>query len=57
MHVASADGEAKFWLRPAVELAVNHGLTDKDLRDAYEIIVARLQEILDAWNRHFDTDR
>lgn len=53
VHVATADAEAKFWLEPAVELAVNYGLSDRDLREASEIIVARRQEFLDAWNKHF----
>jgi len=25
VHVASSDGEAKFWLAPRLELAENHG--------------------------------
>jgi hypothetical protein len=54
VHVATSDGEAKFWLEPVVELAVNYGLSDKDVREAHEIIVERRQEILDAWNEHFD---
>ena len=53
MHVATAGAEAKFWLEPAVELAVNYDLSEKDIREAQDIIVARLQEILDAWNKHF----
>jgi hypothetical protein len=31
VHVASADGEAKFWLEPLGELARNQRLTDRDL--------------------------
>lgn len=29
VHVNHSDGEAKFWLEPAVELAQNFGLTAK----------------------------
>jgi hypothetical protein len=31
IHVQSADGEAKFWLEPTIELARNHLLTEQDL--------------------------
>jgi hypothetical protein len=34
VHVQSANGEAKFWLEPDVELDQNHGLGLKELRDA-----------------------
>lgn len=32
VHVHSADGEAKFWLEPRIELARNYGLPIKELR-------------------------
>jgi hypothetical protein len=41
------------WLEPEVEIAASYGMSDKDTRDAYEIIIDRLQEILDAWEHHF----
>lgn len=53
VHVDSADGEAKFWLEPLGELAVNHGLSQRDVREIQGIIEQRQQEIRDAWNRHF----
>ena len=31
VHAQSAEGEAKFWLEPAIELAVSYNLKDKDL--------------------------
>jgi hypothetical protein len=30
IHVESADGEAKFWLEPKIELARNHELSAQD---------------------------
>jgi hypothetical protein len=30
IHVQSADGEAKFWIEPEIELARNHKLTPQD---------------------------
>ncbi|MEA2373378.1 MAG: hypothetical protein QOH12_3772 [Solirubrobacteraceae bacterium] len=53
IHVSSADGEAKFWLNPSIELARNHGLADLDVRRAAEAIQRHEEEIRDAWIRHF----
>ena len=33
VHVNCDEGEAKFWLEPEIELAYNHKLTRKQLRD------------------------
>ena len=32
VHVHCADGEAKFWLEPLIELAQNYGLNDRQIR-------------------------
>ena len=32
VHVNHADGEAKFWLEPEIELAQNYGLNDRQIR-------------------------
>jgi hypothetical protein len=53
VHVAHPDGEAKFWLTPDVHLAVNIGLSQAQLRQAQAVVEAHLQEIQDAWVRHF----
>ena len=53
VHVAHPDGEAKFWLTPDVNLAVNIGLSPAQLRQAQAVVTAHLQEIEDAWRRHF----
>ena len=53
VHVAHPDGEAKFWLTPAVTLANHTGLSERQLRDAKGIVQAHLEEIENAWNRHF----
>ncbi len=51
VHVSCADGEAKFWLEPAVALAQNHGLSDRQIRDAQ--IEAHLDECRSSWKAHF----
>ncbi|MCH7797116.1 MAG: DUF4160 domain-containing protein [Planctomycetes bacterium] len=53
IHVHAQEGEAKFWMEPEIELAVNHGLPDHDLRTMRRIIEERVDEIREAWNRHF----
>lgn len=49
----SADGEAKFWLEPNIELANNYGLSEREVRDALQLIVERQDEIRRAWHTHF----
>ncbi|MCK7480131.1 MAG: DUF4160 domain-containing protein [Candidatus Moduliflexus flocculans] len=41
VHVYHADGEAKFWLEPTVELAQNFGLSAKELREAEGLVRSR----------------
>ena len=53
VHVSSADGEAKFWLEPEIELARNHRLSDQDLTRIRALRLAREDEIRDAWDSHF----
>ncbi len=53
VHVQSADGEAKFWLEPRIELAKSYGLSTTELRRIQELIEEHEQEIRDAWSAHF----
>lgn len=53
VHVNHADGEAKFWLEPVIELAQNFGLSAQELREVNNLVNLHEQEIKDAWNRHF----
>jgi hypothetical protein len=34
IHATHANGEAKFWLNPEIELAINKGLTSKQISEA-----------------------
>jgi hypothetical protein len=54
VHVAHPDGEAKYWLTPEVALADHTGLSDKQLRQAFDLVTKHRQEILREWSRHFD---
>jgi hypothetical protein len=53
VHVHCADGEAKFWLEPRIELAQNYGLSGRDLRQAQELIEEHEDELTGAWKQHF----
>ena len=55
VHVAHADGEAKFWLTPNVSVANSVGLSQRQLREAQIVVEAHIEEIRNAWKRHFDT--
>ncbi len=53
VHVQHAEGEAKFWIEPAVELHVNYGLKPKRLVEAQELVEEHRNEIRRAWAKHF----
>jgi hypothetical protein len=45
IHVQSAEGEAKLWFDPKIELARNYGLSAQDLR--------RVERVIEERNRRF----
>ena len=53
VHVQHANGEAKFWLEPVVELAANYGLNPTRLNEALKLIEEHRDEIRSAWAKHF----
>jgi hypothetical protein len=53
VHVQHADGEAKFWIEPAVELDSNYGLKPKQIAEAEKLVEEHLNEIRRAWAKHF----
>ena len=53
VHVSASKGEGKFWIEPEVELAMNAGLTKRDVANIIEIIRERKYGIVDIWKKHF----
>ena len=53
VHVHHAEGEAKFWLEPAVELAQSHGLRSGQVSEAAGLIREHEDEIRSVWYEHF----
>lgn len=53
IHVSHTDGEAKYGIEPKIELAMNQGLSQKQLNEAIMLVEQHQQEILNAWRAHF----
>ena len=53
VHVICADGEAKFWLEPEIELARNFRLSSAQLAEVLDLIEEHADEFKTAWKRHF----
>jgi len=52
VHVSAAKGEGKFWIEPDIGLAMNAGLTRRDVANILEIIREKRNEIIDSWKKH-----
>jgi len=53
VHVQCADGEAKFWLEPEIELAQNYGLKTRQVSALLKLVEENENEIREAWQGHF----
>ena len=53
VHVQHVDGEAKIWIDPGVELALNHGLSARQIATAIRIVENHHDDIREAWATHF----
>ena len=53
VHVQGQNGEAKFWLEPAIELAQHVGLSPREIRDTLRMVQEHENEIRSAWLEHF----
>jgi hypothetical protein len=57
VHVRSAEGEAKYWLVPSIELARNNRLSRVQLNEIKGIVEAHQDELIAAWQYHFKGSR
>jgi hypothetical protein len=53
VHIYAPEGEAKFWLEPQIELAVNYGVRQEDLKTIEKKIKEKEHELRQAWKKHF----
>jgi hypothetical protein len=54
VHVATADGTAKFWLEPITSMASYYGLSSKELREIQLIVEEKQEEFKNEWIKHFN---
>ena len=52
-HVHCADGEAKYWLEPTIQLAKNYRLSAQQLAKIREIVEVHEKELINAWKSCF----
>jgi hypothetical protein len=52
VHVQHAEGEAKFWLDPIVEVEGNYGLKPRRLAEAL-LVEEHADKFRRAWSKHF----
>ena len=53
VHIQCANGEAKFWLEPHIELAKNFGLSLKELKEIESILREHYEDFIKAWEKFF----
>ncbi len=53
VHIISGDGEAKFWIKPEIELAKNHRFSKKQLKEIELLVEVHHNELISAWQKHF----
>ena len=53
VHVLSGDGEAKFWLKPEIELAKNYNYSRRQLKEIESLIEAHYGKLTSSWEQHF----
>jgi hypothetical protein len=53
VHIACAQGTAKFWLEPIVALANFYSLRSKELAEIERIVQEQQNEFINRWNQHF----
>ena len=54
VHVYGADGEAKIWLEPAVELAQSYRFSRRDVTAILKIVVENQDALRNAWRNFFE---
>jgi hypothetical protein len=50
IHVATADAECKYWLRPSIRLARNKGIPAHELREIEKLVFQHQQLFLEKYH-------
>ena len=55
VHVTCAEGEAKYWLEPDIELAKNYRLSRAQLKEIEALLEVHYEEFKRAWKEHLES--
>lgn len=53
IHVIHAEGEAKIWIEPKIEVESSYGLSSKQIKEILEQVIEHEDEIKKSWYSHF----
>ena len=53
IHIVSNGAEAKFWVEPNVEMAVNNGFGKIEINELGKLVKDNENKIRNSWNKHF----
>lgn len=53
IHIICSNGEAKYWMEPDLELAINHNLSQAQLKEIENIIEVHHGDFKGAWKKYF----
>ena len=53
VHISCPDGEAKFWLEPAISLAKNYRLSEGQVSKLKKVVEEKKDEIVRSWDKRF----
>ncbi len=53
VHVVCAEGEAKWWLTPTIDLDQSYRLSTRQIKEIQRIIEVHHDEFKNAWKKHF----
>ena len=53
VHVVSNGAEAKFWIEPNIEMAVNNGFSKVEINELIKIVEKNENKISVSWHKHF----
>lgn len=53
VHVSKGDGNAKYWLEPAIEEVYSYGFTVRERRDIRKIIRLNSDRLKKKWHEYF----
>ena len=54
IHVDKGDGNAKYWLRPAISQKFSYGYTTREISKIEELIIENYNELITKWDEHIE---